>query len=56
VAHKPWRVETADAQLAKGARAAAAELLATARPTPQNAYKVTLAERTLGAVLAQARI
>jgi xanthine dehydrogenase YagS FAD-binding subunit len=55
VAHKPWRVEAADAQLAKGARATTAELLATARPTPENAYKLTLAERTLAAVLANAR-
>jgi xanthine dehydrogenase YagS FAD-binding subunit len=55
VAHKPWRVEAADAQLAKGARATTAELLATARPTPENAYKLTLAERTLAAVLAHAR-
>jgi xanthine dehydrogenase YagS FAD-binding subunit len=55
VAHKPWRVEAADAQLSKGARATAAELLAGARPTPDNAYKITLAERTLAAVLAQAR-
>ncbi len=55
VAHKPWRVEAADAAVSKGAKAAAAELLAGAKPTPQNAFKVALAERTLGAVLAQAR-
>jgi xanthine dehydrogenase YagS FAD-binding subunit len=55
VAHKPWRVEAADAQLAKGARPATAELLATAKSTPENAYKITLAERTIAAVLAQAR-
>jgi xanthine dehydrogenase YagS FAD-binding subunit len=55
VAHKPWRVEAADAQLGKGARAATGELLAAARTTPENAYKLTLAERTLAAVLAHAR-
>jgi xanthine dehydrogenase YagS FAD-binding subunit len=55
VAHKPWRVEAADAQLAKGARPATADLLAMAKPTPENAYKITLAERTIAAVLAHAR-
>lgn len=55
VAHKPWRVEAADAQLAHGAKAAAAALLNGAKPTPENAFKLVLVERTLGAVLAQAR-
>jgi xanthine dehydrogenase YagS FAD-binding subunit len=55
VAHKPWRVKAADAQLAKGARPATADLLAMAKPTPENAYKITLAERTIAAVLAHAR-
>ncbi|MCC2656737.1 MAG: molybdopterin dehydrogenase [Panacagrimonas sp.] len=57
VAHKPWRVETAERELARGgdARTTAAALLAGARPTRDNAYKVTLVERTLAAVLAQAR-
>jgi xanthine dehydrogenase YagS FAD-binding subunit len=55
VAHKPWRVEAADAALPRGARAAAAELLAGAKPTRENAFKLALAERTLGAVLADAR-
>jgi xanthine dehydrogenase YagS FAD-binding subunit len=55
VAHKPWRVEAADARLADGARATAAELLADARPQPENAFKLTLAERTVATVLAQAR-
>jgi xanthine dehydrogenase YagS FAD-binding subunit len=36
VAHKPWRIEAADAELPKGARAAAAVLLAGAKPTEQN--------------------
>ncbi|MCH4547667.1 xanthine dehydrogenase family protein subunit M [Rhizobium changzhiense] len=55
VAHKPWRVEAAEAELPKGARAAAGVLLAGARPTEQNRFKVDLAERTLGAVIAEAR-
>ncbi|MES2035167.1 MAG: xanthine dehydrogenase family protein subunit M [Pseudomonadota bacterium] len=55
VAHKPWRVEGAEAQLPRGAKAAAEPLLAGARTTPENAFKLTLVERTLGAVLAQAR-
>ncbi|MBA5800109.1 MULTISPECIES: FAD binding domain-containing protein [Rhizobium] len=55
VAHKPWRVEAAEAELPKGARAAAGVLLAGARPTEQNRFKVELVERTLGAVIAEAR-
>jgi xanthine dehydrogenase YagS FAD-binding subunit len=55
VAHKPWRVEAAEAELPRGARAVTATLLAGARPTPQNAFKLALAERTLDAVLAEAK-
>ena len=55
VAHKPWRVEAAEAELPNGARAAMAKLLAGAQPGHDNAFKITLAERTLAAVLAQAR-
>ena len=55
VAHKPWRVEAAEAQLPRGAKATSDVLLAGARPTHDNAFKLTLAERTLGAVLADAR-
>jgi xanthine dehydrogenase YagS FAD-binding subunit len=55
VAHKPWRVEAAEAQMPRGAKAVAAQLLADARPTRENAFKVALAERTLGAVLAEAK-
>jgi xanthine dehydrogenase YagS FAD-binding subunit len=55
VAPKPWRVEAAEASLAKGARETAARLLAGAKPTRENAFKVPLVERTLGAVLAEAR-
>ena len=55
VAHKPWRDEAADAALPQGAKAAAARLLAGARTTEDNAFKLPLVERTLAAVLAQAR-
>jgi xanthine dehydrogenase YagS FAD-binding subunit len=39
----------------RGAKAVAARLLAGAKPTRANAFKLRLVERTLGAVLAQAR-
>jgi xanthine dehydrogenase YagS FAD-binding subunit len=55
VAPKPWRVEAADAELPRGAKAVAARLLAGARPTHENEFKLTLVERTLGAVMAQAK-
>jgi xanthine dehydrogenase YagS FAD-binding subunit len=55
VAHKPWRVEAAEAELPRGAKAAAERLLAGAKPTHDNAFKVPLVERTLGSVLDEAR-
>jgi xanthine dehydrogenase YagS FAD-binding subunit len=55
VAHKPWRVEAAEALLPQGAKAVTARLLDGAKPTHDNAFKLPLVERTLGAVLAQAR-
>ncbi|RST30617.1 xanthine dehydrogenase family protein subunit M [Sphingomonas ginkgonis] len=55
VAHKPWRVEAAEAALPQGAKAVTASLLAGARPTTHNAFKLPLAERTLAAVISQAR-
>jgi xanthine dehydrogenase YagS FAD-binding subunit len=55
VAHKPWRVEAAEAEMPRGARAVTARLLADARPTEHNAFKLPLAERTLASVLQQAR-
>jgi xanthine dehydrogenase YagS FAD-binding subunit len=54
IAHKPWRLDAADAQLAQGAQSAAAALLADARTTEDNAFKVLLVERTLAAVLDEA--
>ena len=55
VAHKPWRVEAAEAEMPRGAKAVAAQLLADAKPTRENAFKLALAERTLGAVLTEAK-
>ena len=55
VAHKPWRVEAAEAGMRQGARAVADRLLDGARPTHENAFKLPLAERTLAAALSQAR-
>jgi len=55
VAHKPWRVEAAEDELPHGAKAAMTSILNGARPTRENAFKVTLAERTLASVLAEAR-
>jgi len=55
VAPKPWRVEAAEAEMPRGAKAVTDALLQGAKPTTENAYKLKLAERTFGAVLAQAR-
>jgi xanthine dehydrogenase YagS FAD-binding subunit len=55
VAHKPWRVEAADAEMQNGAKAVASRLLAGAKPTTENAFKLSLVERTLGAVLTEAK-
>lgn len=55
VAHKPWRVEAAEAEMPKGAKAVMALLLADAKPTPENAFKIKLVERVLASVLAEAK-
>jgi len=55
VAHKPWRVAQADAQVAQGAQAVYDALFADAHPTPENRFKLTLAKRTLASVLTEAR-
>ncbi|MGA7439177.1 MAG: xanthine dehydrogenase family protein subunit M [Luteibacter sp.] len=55
VAPMPWRTDAADAKLAEGAKAVTPVLLANARTTPQNAMKVALVERTLGAVITETR-
>ena len=54
VAHKPWRVEAADAALPRGAKAVAAALLDGAKTTRDNAFKKPLVERTIAAVLVDA--
>ena len=55
VAPKPWRIEAAEADLPKGAKAVTAAVFAGAKPTEDNAFKLKLAERTLAAALTQAR-
>lgn len=55
VGYKPWRVEAAEAELPRGAKAVASGLLAGAKTTHENAYKLPLVERTLAGVLAQAK-
>jgi len=55
VAHKPWRQEAAEAELPRGAKPTVARLLAGAKPTPENAFKLKLVERTLAAVLTEAK-
>jgi xanthine dehydrogenase YagS FAD-binding subunit len=48
-------VEAAEAEMPRGARAVVARLLADAKPTHDNEFKVKLVERALAAVLAQAK-
>jgi len=55
VAHRPWRVEAAEAELPRGAQPAMTAILDGARPTRDNAFKLKLAERTLASVLAEAK-
>ncbi|WP_336962914.1 xanthine dehydrogenase family protein subunit M [Sphingobium aquiterrae] len=55
VAHKPWRIEAAEADMPRGAKAVTSALLAGAKPTHDNAFKLKLVERTLGAAMAQAK-
>lgn len=55
VAHKPWRSEAADAEMPRGAKAVTSRLLADARPTNENKFKITLVERTLGSAMSSAK-
>jgi len=55
IAPKPWRVQAADAELPRGAKAVATQLLSGAKPTSENAFKLRLVERTLAAVMADAK-
>ncbi|MYZ43579.1 FAD binding domain-containing protein [Schauerella aestuarii] len=56
VAHKPWRSSVADRNLPQGAKAVTDTLFAEARATHENEFKLLLAQRTLSAVLLDARI
>jgi xanthine dehydrogenase YagS FAD-binding subunit len=55
VAHKPWRAEAAEAVVPRGAKAVTERLFAGARLTHENAFKLPLVERTLAAVLTEAK-
>ena len=55
VAPQPWRKEAAEKKLKSGAKAVADLLLAGAKPTSDNAFKITLVQRTLAAVLADSK-
>lgn len=55
VAHKPWRVAAADAAMKNGAKAVADQLLAGAKPTSENAFKLPLVQRTIASVLNDAK-
>lgn len=55
VAHKPWRLESAEESMPRGAKEVMARLLADAKPTHENAFKVKLAERVLQSVIVEAR-
>ena len=55
IAPRPWRIESAESLLPSGAKAFTAQLLKGARPTKENEYKLALVERTLAAVLNEAK-
>jgi xanthine dehydrogenase YagS FAD-binding subunit len=55
IAPKPWRIEEAEAELARGAKAVAESLLAGARTTQDNKFKLRLVERTVAAALDEAK-
>ena len=55
VAPKPWRVEDSETDLPRGAKATVAKLFANPRPRHDNSFKLLLVERTLDAVLREAR-
>jgi xanthine dehydrogenase YagS FAD-binding subunit len=55
VAHRPWRVLAAEQVMQRGGKAVTDRLLANARTTRDNAFKIPLVERTLSAILAFAR-
>ena len=52
---KPWRVEAAEPAIATDRQSATTQIFAGARPTEQNKFKISLADRALAAVIAEAR-
>ena len=55
VAPRPWRVEAAEAAMPRGPAAVTARVFADARPTSENAFKLSLAKRALASTLTEAR-
>jgi xanthine dehydrogenase YagS FAD-binding subunit len=55
VAHRPWRVPAAESQLPRGSKAVTSVLLANARTTNDNGFKVPLVQRTIDALLIDAK-
>jgi xanthine dehydrogenase YagS FAD-binding subunit len=55
VAHKPWRDAAAENELPRGAKPVSDKLMAGARPTQHNAFKLPLVERAITAVLSEAK-
>ena len=55
VAAKPWRIAAAEKLLPSGAKTFTSKLLANARPTKENEFKILLAEHTVEAVLKERR-
>jgi xanthine dehydrogenase YagS FAD-binding subunit len=55
VAHRPWRVPAAEQSMPRGGKAVTEQLLAGARTTDDNAFKVLLVQRTLDSLLAHVR-
>lgn len=56
VAHKPWRIDEADAALVNGASSVADILFAHASPTEENRFKIDMVERVIDAAIHEARI
>ena len=55
LAHKPWRVEDGERRMKQGAKAVTDVVLRAARTTDRNAFKVVLVERTVDAVMKEAK-
>ncbi|KAI9881731.1 MAG: hypothetical protein M1823_006557, partial [Watsoniomyces obsoletus] len=54
LAHRPWRVEAAERETVRGAGPVCDVVLAGARTTKQNAFKLPLARRLVAAAMADA--